>query len=84
VPWWADVVTGTRVQLCIGEALYKVGDPAQPAAWQDPAELSRHLDICAQYPQARGNVYFSATQVAADPLGAMSLIAERYKHRAKW
>jgi uncharacterized lipoprotein YddW (UPF0748 family) len=78
VPWWADVVGGTRVQLCIGEALYKVGNPAQPAAWQDPAELLRHLDLCDGYLEVRGNVYFSATQVAADPLKAMSLVAERY------
>jgi uncharacterized lipoprotein YddW (UPF0748 family) len=81
VPWWADVVSGTRVRLYIGEALYKVGNPAQPAGWQDPRELLRHLDLCAQYPEVRGNVYFSATQVAADPLGAMTLVQERYAQR---
>ncbi|WP_406153520.1 family 10 glycosylhydrolase [Streptomyces anulatus] len=79
VPWWADVVRGTGVDLYIGEALYKVGDPAQPQGWQDPRELSRHLDICATYPEVRGNIYFSATQVASDRLGAMAIIAERYK-----
>lgn len=78
VAWWADVVRGTRVRLHIGEALYKVGNPAQPAPWQDPRELLRHLDLCAGYPQVRGNVYFSASQVAADPLGAMTLVQERY------
>ncbi|WP_327292008.1 glycoside hydrolase family 10 protein [Streptomyces sp. NBC_01198] len=81
VPWWADVVAGTRVRLHIGEALYKVGDPAQPAAWQDPGELLRHLDLCAGYPEVWGNVYFSATQVRADPLGAMTLIQDRYARR---
>ncbi|WP_329130181.1 family 10 glycosylhydrolase [Streptomyces sp. NBC_01476] len=81
VPWWSDVVTGTRVRLYIGEALYKVGVAGQPPAWQDPAELTRHLDLCAGHPEVRGNIYFSATQVAADPLGAMSLVAERYKFR---
>jgi uncharacterized lipoprotein YddW (UPF0748 family) len=75
------VVSGTRVRLYIGEALYKVGNPAQPAGWQDPRELLRHLDLCAQYPEVRGNVYFSATQVAADPLGAMTLVQERYAQR---
>ncbi|WP_405579336.1 glycoside hydrolase family 10 protein [Streptomyces sp. NBC_01190] len=83
IPWWSAAVAGTRVRLYIGEALYKVGDPAQPAPWQDPRELLRHLDFCDRYPEVRGNIYFSATQVVADPLGAMSLVAERYKHRGR-
>jgi uncharacterized lipoprotein YddW (UPF0748 family) len=78
IPWWADTVRGTPVDLYIGEALYKVGDPAQPAAWQDPRELLRHLDLCATRPEVRGNVYYSAGRVAADPLGAMSLVQDRY------
>lgn len=78
--WWAAAVRGTGVDLHIGEALYKVGDPAQPAQWQDPAELTRHLDLCARRPEVRGNVYFSAAQVAGDPLGAMTRVAERYEH----
>ncbi|KIF72352.1 hypothetical protein HY68_22180, partial [Streptomyces sp. AcH 505] len=77
--WWAAAVRGTGVDLHIGEALYKVGDPAQPAQWQDPAELTRHLDLCARRPEVRGNVYFSAAQVAGDPLGAMTRVAERYE-----
>jgi uncharacterized lipoprotein YddW (UPF0748 family) len=85
VPWWSDVVAGTRVQLYIGEALYKVGVAGQPAAWQDPAELTRHLDFCADHREVRGNVYFSATQVASDPLGAMSLVQDRYTQRGgRW
>ena len=74
--------SGARAcDLYIGEALYKVGDPAQPAQWQDPRELLRHLDLCADYPEVRGNVYYSAKQVAADPLGAMTLIQDRYAQR---
>lgn len=84
VPWWADVVSGTRVQLYIGEALYKVGVPGQPAAWQDPAELSRHLTFDQDYPQVRGNVFFSAKKVVADPLGAMSqVVADHYPTRVR-
>lgn len=76
VPWWADVVRGTGVDLYIGEALYKVADPAQGPAWHDPAELSRHLTFCRDHPEVRGNVYFSAKHVAADPIGAMSKVVE--------
>lgn len=84
VPWWADVVRGTGVELYIGEALYKVAAPNQGPPWQDPAELSKHLTFCADYPQVRGNVFFSANQVVADPLGAMTIVAQdHYRHRVR-
>ncbi|MGW1158329.1 glycoside hydrolase family 10 protein [Streptomyces sp. NPDC002519] len=79
VSWWAGVTRGTRAQLYVGEALYKAGDPAQSDAWQDPAELSRHLSLAARYPQVRGHVFFAATEVGADPAGAMArVVADHY------
>ncbi|WP_187284942.1 glycoside hydrolase family 10 protein [Streptomyces sp. OR43] len=84
VPWWDDVVRGTGVDLFIGEALYKSGDPAQPAAWQDPAELSRHIDFAAGYDQVRGHAYFSGKSVVADRIGAMDrVVADHYRSRAR-
>ncbi|WP_103514823.1 glycoside hydrolase family 10 protein [Streptomyces sp. SM10] len=84
LPWWAETVRGTGVGLYVGEALYKAGDPAQPAAWQDPAELSRHLDLAAGHPEVGGHVYFSAKQVKADPIGAMAqVVADHYQVRAR-
>ncbi|MCB5911122.1 glycoside hydrolase family 10 protein [Streptomyces pinistramenti] len=79
VRWWARTVAGTGVDLFIGEALYKAGDPAQPAAWQDPAELSRHLTFAGRYPQVGGHIFFSAKEVAADRSGAMArVVADHY------
>ncbi|GGX99529.1 hypothetical protein GCM10010324_52400 [Streptomyces hiroshimensis] len=84
VPWWAETVRDTDVQLYIGEALYRAGDPAQPAPWQDPAELSRHLTLCREYPEVLGNVYFSAKQVVADPIGAMArVVRDHYPARVR-
>ncbi|MER6124798.1 family 10 glycosylhydrolase [Streptomyces sp. NPDC001795] len=84
VPWWVGVAKGTGVRLYVGEALYKAGDPAQSAAWQDPAELSRHLTLAKRYPQARGHVFFAAKDVAADPIGAMTrVVADHYGQPAK-
>jgi uncharacterized lipoprotein YddW (UPF0748 family) len=80
VPWWADVVDGTKVDLYIGEALYKASATGQPAAWQDPAELSRHLTFDQDYPQVRGNVFFAAKDVVADPIGAMSRVVADHYH----
>jgi len=84
LPWWAEVARGTKTRLYAGEALYKAGDPAQPAAWQDPAELSRHLTFAAKYPQVGGHVFFAARDVAVDPVGAMArVVADHYQQPAK-
>ncbi|MFB7011166.1 MULTISPECIES: glycoside hydrolase family 10 protein [unclassified Streptomyces] len=84
LPWWSEVVRGTGVDLFVGEALYKAGDPAQPAAWQDPAELSRHLDLAAHHDQVRGHVYFSGKDVVTDRNGAMAqVVADHYRNRVR-
>ncbi|MFE7318284.1 glycoside hydrolase family 10 protein [Streptomyces sp. NPDC057555] len=76
VPWWARTVAGTEVELHIGEALYKAGRDAQPAAWQDPDELSEHLAFARRHPEVGGHVYFSAKDVVKDPLGALARVVE--------
>ncbi|WP_405878554.1 family 10 glycosylhydrolase [Streptomyces sp. NBC_01136] len=84
VPWWAAVAQGTGVKVYVGEALHKAGDPAQPSAWQDPAELSRHLTFAHAYPQVRGHVFFSAKEVGADRIGAMArVVADHYQQPAR-
>ncbi|MFE3111988.1 glycoside hydrolase family 10 protein [Kitasatospora indigofera] len=71
-PWWAAQTAGTDTLLWIGQAVYKVADPAQPAPWQDPAELSRHLDLNATLPQVSGDILFSAKDTWADRIGSVS------------
>ncbi|WP_406388768.1 glycoside hydrolase family 10 protein [Streptomyces sp. NBC_00887] len=84
LPWWAETVRGTGVGLYAGEALHKAGDPAQPAAWQDPAELSRHLDLAATHPEVGGHVFFSARHLKADRIGAMArVVADHYQVRTR-
>ncbi len=84
VRWWSDVVRDSATQLHVGEALYKAGDPAQPAAWQDPAELSRHLTLAKTYPEVRGHVFFAAREVGEDKIGAMArVVADHYRRPAR-
>nr|WP_078955785.1 family 10 glycosylhydrolase [Streptomyces sp. NRRL B-1140] len=79
VAWWAKAARDSPTQLYVGEALYKAGDPAQPAAWQETAELSRHLTLARKHPQVRGHVYFAARDVAADRIEAMArVVADHY------
>ncbi|MFF4898942.1 glycoside hydrolase family 10 protein [Streptomyces sp. NPDC001068] len=83
VDWWAGVTKGSGTRLYIGEALYRAGGKGEPSAWQNPAELSRHLTLAAQYPQVGGHVYFAARDVAADPIGALSrVVADHYRQPA--
>jgi uncharacterized lipoprotein YddW (UPF0748 family) len=68
VAWWSTVVDGTKVQLYIGQADYRVGEQG---AWQDPAELSRHLELNARY-AVSGDIHFSAKNLRDDRLGAVT------------
>ncbi|WP_338675533.1 family 10 glycosylhydrolase [Streptomyces sp. SCSIO 30461] len=84
VPWWDALVKGTGVDLYIGEALYKAGDPAQPAAWGDRRELSRHLTLADRYANVRGHCFFSAKEVVTDRIGAMAtVVADHYPTRVR-
>jgi uncharacterized lipoprotein YddW (UPF0748 family) len=69
LPWWSKVVQGTDVQLYIGEADYRVGEPG---AWSDPAQLDKQMTLDDKYPQVQGQVHFSATQVRQNKLGAVT------------
>ena len=80
VPWWSALVAGTRVQLFIGQAAYRV---RAPGAWSDPRELSRHLAFNRRYPRVRGDIWFSARDVLANRLNSIGLAAaHHYRHPA--
>ncbi|MCX4469863.1 hypothetical protein C5N14_01475 [Micromonospora sp. MW-13] len=81
VPWWAETVRGTRVQLYIGQADYKSGDPAYGSYWMNPRELTDHLTLNRSYPEVLGNVHFSAVQVKANRLGATDTYAAEHYSR---
>lgn len=74
VPWWADTVAGTDVELYIGQGAYKVGEQN----W-DAAELSEHLTFNKDYPEVVGDVYFSATSLTSNAKDAMAkVVADHY------
>ena len=56
------------MQLYVGQADYRVGE-AGP--WSKPAELDRQLALNDEY-GVSGSIHFSAKQVRADRLGAVS------------
>jgi uncharacterized lipoprotein YddW (UPF0748 family) len=81
--WWAATVRGTGVQLVIGQATYRAGASGQDAAWQRPQELSDHLHYNRQHPEVVGDIHFSAKDVRADRIGAVTRLAnEHYRKPA--
>lgn len=81
VRWWSEQVRGTHVRLYIGQATYKVADPAQNEAWHDPNEMSAHLHVNRDHPEVRGDIYFSAVQVRANRLGHMDIVMDEHYTR---
>ncbi|MFG1697854.1 family 10 glycosylhydrolase [Nonomuraea sp. NPDC049309] len=79
--WWSDVVSGTGVQLVVGQAAYRAGASGQDAAWQDPAELSDHLTDNREHPEITGDVFFSAKDVKADRIGAFTRVVRDHYSR---
>ena len=74
LPWWADELDGTGVQLYIGQADYRVDTGG---AWDSPGELSKQLALARKH-QVAGFVHFRATQLRADPLGAQTRYREKF------
>jgi uncharacterized lipoprotein YddW (UPF0748 family) len=74
LPWWHDLVKGTNVQLYIGQGDYRIGEKGP---WRDPGQISRQLDLNQKY-AVQGSVHFSAKQIKADRLGAVTRYREKH------
>ena len=73
LPWWVQTVKGTKVQLYIGMADYRVGEKGD---WSDPTQLDRQMQLNDRY-GVQGQIHYSAKQVRANRLGAV----DRYRDR---
>lgn len=81
VPWWSDVAGGTDTLLWIGQAAYKVADPAQAAEWQVTGELSRHLTLNREHPEISGDIWYNANDVKADRIASISTAVNDHYQR---
>ncbi|WP_152351926.1 glycoside hydrolase family 10 protein [Brachybacterium subflavum] len=79
VRWWADLAEDSEVALFVGEAAYKAVD----GTFEDPAELSEHVELGRELGSVGGYVCFSATSMRDDETGAVKqLVRERFAHPA--
>lgn len=76
VDWWVQEVADTNVDLYIGHSPYKIG--TQERGWHTAQEIINQLEYNQQYPQIKGDVFFSAKDLRRNPLGMVDLLREYY------
>jgi N-acetylmuramoyl-L-alanine amidase len=66
--WWADAVQDTGVALYVGMAAYRAGSGGSDsqAPWYGTAEITRQLELNAQYPQVRGHIMYRYQSFASN------------------
>ncbi|MGI8307212.1 glycoside hydrolase family 10 protein [Saccharopolyspora hattusasensis] len=74
IPWWSKTVSGTGVDLYIGQAAYRVGNEG----WTDPGELSAHLSLNSRHRGVRGDIYFSAKSLTTNAAEAMARVVREH------
>ncbi|WP_190823004.1 glycoside hydrolase family 10 protein [Saccharopolyspora pogona] len=74
IPWWSKTVSGTGVDLYIGQAAYLVGNEG----WTDPGELSAHLSLNSRHRGVRGDIYFSAKSLTTNAAEAMARVVREH------
>ena len=74
--WWSQHSYGRHIY--IGQSAYKVRKDADFSAWQDPGELPRHIRLNKNYPQIKGNIYFSSKSLRSNALGLGDSLKNKY------
>lgn len=65
VSWWANEVSGSNVNLYIGQGIYKQG--AGDWIGQDIAgQIIQQVNLNRQYPNIKGSMYFSARDIISN------------------
>ncbi len=74
--WWSKHSYGRHIY--IGQSAYKVNREADFSAWQDPGEMPRHIRLNQQYPEVKGNIYFSSKSLRSNALGLGDSLRTNY------
>ncbi|GAA4932281.1 family 10 glycosylhydrolase [Streptomonospora halophila] len=77
VPWWSEQVSGTGVDLYIGQAAYRVGEKG----FRGRGALTRQLELNAQHGEVGGDLYFSISDLTGRAEKAMGAVGEEYYSR---
>jgi uncharacterized lipoprotein YddW (UPF0748 family)/N-acetylmuramoyl-L-alanine amidase len=74
--WWNETVSGTAVDLYIGQAAYRAGysDPYSP--WYGVSEIERQLKLNAKTPEVKGSIFFNYKALENNP--ALKAVIKAY------
>ncbi len=75
VKWWNNICKNTDVDLYIGHAVYKLGEDYQ--GFDSADEIKNQLDICANYKNVKGSVFFRYSNLADNTLNCAEAISEK-------
>lgn len=65
--WWKEVVSGTSVDLYIGQAAYRAGNSDSSSPWYGVAEIERQMLLNRNYAEVSGSLFYNYTSLAKYP-----------------
>ncbi|WP_128331636.1 glycoside hydrolase family 10 protein [Apibacter sp. HY039] len=65
IEWWNNVAKLTHTKLYIGLAAYRVNE------WKNPDELIEQVKLNKNYPEVKGNIFFSYKSLVTNPKGVL-------------
>ncbi len=65
--WWADTVSGTNVDLYIGQAAYRCGNSESSSPWYGVSEIEKQLLLNSQKIEIKGSIFFSCKSLRDNP-----------------
>jgi uncharacterized lipoprotein YddW (UPF0748 family) len=78
--WWSQY--NYKAALMIGYGLYRFGDPAAGAAFQNAAELEHQFDLANAKPKVQGSLLYSAHYINDNRIGITNTLKNLYKYPA--
>jgi len=73
--WWKDVVSGTPVDLYIGQAAYRENYPGQSSPWYGVSEIEKQLLLNSKYPEVKGSLFYNYSALNDSPALAATIKA---------
>lgn len=79
--WWANEVKGTKCQLYIGMAPYKLEGAKSTTAWGSGNEIERQMKLNRTIPEITGECFYSTRPLLRNPRGVCDSIKAIYSEK---
>ncbi len=79
--WWANEVKGTKCQLYIGMAPYKLEGAKSTTAWGSGNEIERQMRLNRTIPEITGECFYSTRPLLRNPRGVCDSIKASYSEK---